>query len=90
MIATATHRDLPKIRFAEGEPSTTTSHEPLVNLAEWERWASSVSGATIALYGLTRGTLGGLFLVGVGGALIKRGITGHCDLYQKFGINDAR
>ncbi len=39
--------------------------------------------------GFPAGPLGGLALAAVGGAMIYRGITGHCDLYKSLGIDRA-
>lgn len=60
-----------------------------VNVGEWERTASAVGGGALALYGLTRGSLGGLLLAGLGGALVYRGLTGHCDVYCALGVSTA-
>jgi uncharacterized membrane protein len=60
-----------------------------VNVGEVERWASAVGGGGLALYGLTRGTFGGVALALVGGALLYRGVTGHCDLYEVIGFSTA-
>ncbi|HEX8071689.1 MAG TPA: SRPBCC family protein [Pyrinomonadaceae bacterium] len=59
------------------------------NVGDIERWASAVGGGALALYGLTRGTFGGAALALFGGALLYRGVTGYCDLYDKLGINTA-
>jgi len=59
------------------------------NLAEIERWLSLFGGGTLALYGLARGTLGGLALSLLGGGLVYRGITGHCRVYEALGVNTA-
>jgi uncharacterized membrane protein len=60
-----------------------------VNVGQYERWASAVGGGALALYGLTRGTYGGIGLALLGGALIYRGSSGHCDVYQAMGVNTA-
>ncbi len=60
-----------------------------VNVGETERWASALIGGALALYGLTRGTFAGLGLALLGGPLLYRGLTGHCDLYQALGMNTA-
>ncbi|HEX3560586.1 MAG TPA: SRPBCC family protein [Pyrinomonadaceae bacterium] len=60
-----------------------------VNVGEVERWASAIGGGALALYGLTRGSLGGIALALVGGALVQRGVTGHCNLYDAIGYNSA-
>jgi uncharacterized membrane protein len=64
-----------------------------VNVGEIERWASSIGGGALALYGITRlisrGSVGGAVLALVGGSLIYRGATGHCNMYEAMGINTA-
>jgi uncharacterized membrane protein len=66
------------------------SRRPGINVGPTERWASIISGGAMALYGLTRGNLGGMALALVGGGLIYRGATGHCGLYERLGVNTAR
>lgn len=61
-----------------------------VNVGETERLVSAVGGGALALYGLTRGSVGGIVLALVGGALVYRGATGHCDTYEALGMNSAR
>ncbi|HEV2914790.1 MAG TPA: SRPBCC family protein [Pyrinomonadaceae bacterium] len=64
-----------------------------VNVGEIERWASAIGGGALAVYGVTRlissGSVGGAVLALVGGCLIYRGTTGHCDMYEAVGINTA-
>jgi uncharacterized membrane protein len=60
-----------------------------VNVGEAERWASAIGGGALAVYGLTRGSVGGIVMALVGGALLYRGATGHCDMYAATGINTA-
>ncbi|HMF56497.1 MAG TPA: SRPBCC family protein [Pyrinomonadaceae bacterium] len=64
-----------------------------VNVGEVERWASAIGGGALALYGLARGfqrgAWDGFVLALVGGALVYRGVSGHCDLYQAIGVNTA-
>ncbi len=59
------------------------------NVGETERWASLLGGGALALWGLSRGSLGGLGLALVGGTLAYRGATGHCDIYEALGVNTA-
>jgi len=61
-----------------------------VNVGEAERRASVVGGGALLFYGLTRRSLGGLFLTLLGGGLIHRGITGHCYLYEAMGVNTSQ
>lgn len=60
-----------------------------VNVGQVERWASSIGGGALALYGLTRGSLGGIALAILGGALVQRGVTGHCNVYGAMGYSSA-
>src|SRR4051794_12937022 len=59
------------------------------NVGDTERWVSAVGGTVLALFGLSRGDLAGLALAGLGGALVYRGLSGHCTCYQALGINTA-
>jgi uncharacterized membrane protein len=59
------------------------------NVADTERIASGVAGGLMLLYGLGRGTLGGIALTALGGGLVYRGATGHCPTYQALGIDTA-
>ena len=58
-----------------------------VNVGQTERWVSAVGGGALALYGITRGSLGGIALALVGAALVQRGYSGHCNLYEAIGYN---
>ena len=62
---------------------------PYVNVGRAERWASVLGGGLLAAYGLSRPNLGGLALAAIGGALIYRGATGHCDCYAALGVSTA-
>lgn len=59
------------------------------NVASGERIVSAAAGSILTLLGLGRRDLTGALIAGVGGALIYRGATGHCSLYQAAGINSA-
>lgn len=67
----------------------TRAKQPATNVGEAERWLSLAGGAALALYGLNRGTFGGLGLAAAGAALAQRGMTGHCMMYEAAGINTA-
>jgi uncharacterized membrane protein len=60
-----------------------------VNVPDRERAASALAGGGLVLYGLMRGALGGWALAGLGAALAWRGLTGHCGVYQRLGIDRA-
>jgi uncharacterized membrane protein len=61
----------------------------IINVGQTERWASAIGGGALALYGVTRGSLGGIALALVGAALVQRGYSGHCNLYEAIGYNSA-
>ena len=52
------------------------------NISDAERWGSMAAGAALALYGLTRRRGSGLALAALGGALVQRGATGFCHVYD--------
>ena len=63
--------------------------DKLVNVSRVERWLAMVAGGVLAAYGLKRrGAPGGAAAI-AGAALLYRGATGHCDLYQVLGVNRA-
>ena len=59
------------------------------NLSEFERWASIAAGAGLAVYGLSRLKNTGWLYATVGGLLLRRGVTAHCDIYEAIGMNTA-
>jgi uncharacterized membrane protein len=61
-----------------------------VNVGDTERVISAVAGGALAIWGLSRMSLGGLVLAGLGAALGYRGLTGHCDVYEALGKKTAR
>ncbi len=61
-----------------------------VNVGETERTASTIGGAALAIYGLTRGSLPGILMAIVGGGLLYRGTTGHCNVYEAMGVDTAQ
>jgi uncharacterized membrane protein len=79
---------------ATGHPGRAENSQPhtrsLVpaNVGETERLLSLACGAALLGYGLTRRGLAGVVLPVVGGALLVRGVTGWCGLYQALRINN--
>ena len=67
------------------------SHRPTsgLNVGEVERYASTIGGTILVLHGLRRGTFGGLAAAILGGSLIYRGATGHCQAYSALGIDTS-
>jgi uncharacterized membrane protein len=66
-----------------------TSPASRVNVGRVERWLSMVAGGALAAYALKRRAIPGGTAALAGAALLYRGATGHCDLYQVLGINRA-
>jgi uncharacterized membrane protein len=62
---------------------------PATNVGETERVVSALGGGALALVGLSRGNAAGLALAALGGALLYRGLSGHCPMYQAFGLDTA-
>jgi len=59
------------------------------NVAQDERWASALGGGLLALLGLRRGGVGGALATVAGAALLQRGLSGHCAMYENLGISTA-
>ena len=59
----------------------------MTNVGPAERAASAVAGAVLALMGLRRRSVGGAAMALAGAALLKRGLTGQCDVYQAMGVH---
>jgi uncharacterized membrane protein len=59
------------------------------NISELERWGSMIAGLGLAAYGLSRRRGRGFAMAAVGALLLRRGLSGHCDTYQLFGVNTA-
>jgi uncharacterized membrane protein len=83
---TASGQDVSQLTGGE---ETAAAPSGAVNVGQYERWASAVGGGALALYGITRGSLGGIALALVGAALVQRGVSGHCNLYEAMNFNTA-
>lgn len=59
------------------------------NVGKVERIASAVGGGALVGYALKNRTKSSIVLGALGAGLLYRGATGHCDAYQKLGINTA-
>src|SRR3954470_1695269 len=59
------------------------------NVGDSERMVSLAAGSILALLGISRRSIPGLIIAGVGGAMIHRGATGHCYMYQSMGVDTA-
>ena len=61
-----------------------------VNLGPMERWLPMVAGGMLAAWGLQRrDSIGGSVAVGAA-ALLYRGATGHCHMYDALGVDHGR
>jgi uncharacterized membrane protein len=60
------------------------------NVGTGERALSTLGGTMLAGMGMFCGGLKGLVMIAAGGALVYRGVTGHCPGYQAAGINTSR
>jgi uncharacterized membrane protein len=69
-----------------GPPEGRVAHR---NVGNGERWLSMVAGGALAAYALRRRATPGGMAALAGAALLYRGATGHCNVYQALGINRA-
>jgi len=56
------------------------------NVGELERWISAAAGAGLLALGLRSRGVKGLIAGLIGGAMVQRGATGHCALYERLGV----
>jgi uncharacterized membrane protein len=75
-------------RYPDGDPATRAPANE-INVNETERVVSGVVGGALTLLGLSRRSVPGLLMAGIGGAMVYRSVTGHCHLYGALGINTA-
>ena len=67
------------------------SQPPLaLNVARPERVVSALGGLAVAGYGVHRRDASTPFFLLLGGLLVHRGLSGHCRVYDRFGLNTAR
>lgn len=59
------------------------------NVGQTERTLSLVAGSALAVLGLRRRGLAGTALAAAGAALVHRGATGHCMVYESLGMSSA-
>lgn len=59
------------------------------NVGSTERVASIAGGAALAALGAARRTTAGTALAVLGGALVIRGATGHCPVYEALGVDTS-
>lgn len=68
---------------------STFGRNQQVNVGDGERWVSALGGGALALCGMRHGGAGGIALALAGGALIYRGVSGHCPARAAMRINRA-
>jgi DUF2892 family protein len=71
-----------------GNGHSTGGHQS-INVGDMERQFSMIGGTALAVYGLLHRSFTGLALAVIGGALIWRGHTGHCEMYHMLGHSSA-
>ena len=64
-------------------------HPSEMNVGTAERIGSAIAGAVLVARALARPSLGRIIVAVGGAALLQRGLTGHCAMYQAFGIDTA-
>ena len=57
------------------------------NISDREQTLSTLAGAGLVGFGLTQPAWKRWLFILIGGGLLKRGLTGHCDLYERLHIN---
>jgi len=73
----------------DGGQQESSAGGGLMNVGSQERLISAGAGALLALYGLKRLRPTNLVLVALGAMLVKRAVTGRCEVYQALGLNTA-
>ena len=76
--------------FADNKALDSVRAALNINVPQPERIGSIAAGAGLVLYGASSRSLGGMLIALLGGALIHRGATGHCAMYEKLGINSRQ
>jgi uncharacterized membrane protein len=78
-----------KRRPGEGFRAARREERQLVNVGRTERLLSMAAGGALAVYGWRRRQTPGGTAALAAAALLYRGATGHCDVYQALGVNRA-
>jgi len=76
---TSPHKHVPFIEEVREELS--------FNMTERERTLSTLAGAGLVGFGITQPSWRRWLYVLLGAGLLKRGITGHCDLYERLHLD---
>ncbi len=87
MSSLATEPSALSASSASIETFTVQPRDRFVNVGATERQVSALLGSAIAIYGISRRSLGGIALAALGGGVLYRGISGHCPAYSSLGVN---
>jgi uncharacterized membrane protein len=68
-------------------PQQAPARRSRANVGGVERALSTLAGGFLALKGLRRGGVTGVALAVAGAAIAKRGVTGHCGIYERLNID---
>lgn len=60
------------------------------NISATERWSSATTGGLLLAFGVSRRSPAGAVLTLAGTALLARGASGHCPVYDTLGVTTAR
>jgi uncharacterized membrane protein len=60
-----------------------------INVSPAERWISAIGGGALTVAGVRKRSPGGIALAFLGGALIRRGVTGRCPVYTALGMRTS-
>lgn len=85
-----TRRKTADTSTAEAPPAPASTPEPARNVGSVEALLSLTVGMLMVVAALVPRTFRQLFLLGFGGALAYRGLTGECGLYRRAGIDTNR
>ena len=77
------------LKHRQSRDDADVEYASRINVGRVERWLSMVAGGALAAYALKRRSVPGGTAALAGAALLYRGATGHCDVYQAFGVNRA-
>ena len=88
-MAVATEQGVDAGRFS-GQPfrwQESGDKHGRINVGRMERWLSLIAGGALAAYAIKRRTGSSSAAALASSALLYRGATGHCHVYQSLGIN---
>jgi len=75
------------VRSGDDDEGIAANQSHYVNIGTTERAISTAAGALLAVAGLSRRSLPGVIVAALGGGMIYRGVSGHCDVLAALGID---